>query len=81
MIENQKLQKTLTFTKLNCRGLNKNKIEILNILEKTQADIACLNEAHLGKKNHPNFEGYTLAGNTKQRRLGSAIYIQHRLNY
>ena len=81
MTEKQKLQKTLTVTQLNCRGLNKNKIEILNILEKTQADIACLNETLLGKKNHPKLEGYTLAGNTKDSRLGSAIYIKHRLNY
>ena len=40
MVEKQKSLKTLTVTQLNCRGLNKNKIQILNILEKTQADIA-----------------------------------------
>ena len=34
MIENQKLQKTLIVTQLTCRGLNKNKIEILSILKK-----------------------------------------------
>ena len=81
MIEKQKSQKTLIVTPLNCRGLNKNKIEILNILEKTQADIVCLNETNLGKKNHPNLEGYTLAIYTKHIRLGSAINIKHRLNY
>ena len=43
--------------------------------------IACLNKTNIGKKNHPNLEGYTLAGNTKNNRLGSAIYIKHRLNY
>ena len=36
MIENQKLQKTLIVTQLNCRRLNKYKIEILNILEKSK---------------------------------------------
>ena len=66
---------------LNFRGLNKNKIEILNIEEKTQADIACRNETNLCKKNHPKLEGYNLAGNTKHSRLGSAIYIKHQLNY
>ena len=82
MIEKkQKSQKTLIVTQLNCRGLSKNKIEMLNILEKAQADTACLNETNLGKKNHPKLEGYTLAGNTKHSRLGSAIYIKHRLNY
>ena len=50
MIKNTK---KITKTQLNCRGLNKNKIEILSILEKTQDDIACLNETNLGKKNHP----------------------------
>ena len=69
MIETQKSIKTLIVTQLNCRGLNKNKIEILNILEKTQADIACLNETKLGKKNHPKLEGYTLACNTKHKPL------------
>ena len=49
-------------------------------MEKTQDDIACLNETNLGKKNHPKLEGYTPAGNTKHSRLGSAIYIKHRLN-
>ena len=49
-------------------------------MEKTQADIACLNETNLGKKNQ-RLEGYTLAGNTKHSRLGSAIDIKHRLNY
>ena len=34
MIEKQKSQKTVIVTQLNCRGVNKNKIEILNILEK-----------------------------------------------
>ena len=81
MFEKQNLQKTLIVTQLNCRGLNKNKIEILDILEKTQADIACLNETKIGKKNHPNLEGYNLAGNNEHSRLGSAIYIEHRLNY
>ena len=81
MIEKQNSIKTLIVMQLNCRGLNKNKIEILNTLERTQADIACLNETNLGKKNHPKLEGYTLAGNTKHSRLGSAIDIKHRLNY
>ena len=81
MIEKQKSQKTLRVTQLNCHGLNKNKIEILNKLEKTQADITCLNKINLGKKNHPKLEGYTSAGNTKHSRLGSAIHIKHRLNY
>ena len=81
MIEKQKLQKTLILTQLNCRRLNKNKIEILNILVETQADIACLNKTLLGKKNQPNLEGYTLAGNIKHSGLGSAIYIKHRFNY
>ena len=56
MIEKWKFQKTLIVTQLICRGLNKNKIELLDILEKTQADIACLNETKLGKKNYPNLE-------------------------
>ena len=81
MIEEPKSIKTLIVRQLNCRGLNKSQIEILNILEKTQADIACQNETNLGKKNHPKLEGYTLAGNTKHSRLGSANYIKHRLNY
>ena len=68
MIEKQKLQKTLIFTQLNCRGLNKNNKEIISILEKTQADNTCLNKTNLGKKNHPKLEGYTLAGNTKNNR-------------
>ena len=50
-------------------------------MEKTRADIACLNETNLGQKNHPKLEGYILAGNTKHSRLGSEIYIKHRLNY
>ena len=53
----------------------------MDILEKTQADIACLNETKIGKKNHTNLEGYNLAGNTEHSCLGSAIYIEHRLNY
>ena len=81
MIEKQKSQKTLIVTQLNCRGLNKNKVEILNNLEKTQAEIACLNETHLGKKKQTKLEGYNLAGNTKDSRLGSAIYLKHGLNY
>ena len=81
MIEKQKSQKTHIVAQLNCRGLNRNKIEILNILEKTQADIACLNETNLRKKSHPKLEGFTLAGNTSHSRLGSAMYIKRRLNY
>ena len=50
-------------------------------MEKTQADLACLNKTHLGRKEQPKLEGYNLAGNTKDSRLGSAIYIKHRLNY
>ena len=60
MIEKQKLHKTVIVTQLNCRGLNQNKIEILDILAKTLADIACLNETNLGRKSHPNLVGYTL---------------------
>ena len=70
MIEKQKSQKkTLLVTQLNCRGLNKNKIELLNILENTQADIGCLNETKLGKKNQPTLEGYTLAGYTLESKI------------
>ena len=50
-------------------------------MEKTQTDIACLNETHLDNKKHPKLEGCNLAGNTKDSRLGSAIYIKHGLNY
>ena len=81
MIEEQKSINTLIVTQLNCRGVKKSQIEILNILEKTQADIACQNETNLGNKNQTKLEGYTLAENTKHSRLGSANYIKHRLNY
>ena len=74
MIEKQNLQKTLLVTQLNCRGLNKNKIEILSILEKPKP-------TKLARTNHPSVEGYNLAGNTKNSRLRSAIYIKHTLNY
>ena len=79
-MENIKLQTKLIVTQLNCRGLNKYNIEILNIL-KNPSRQAFLNETNLGKKNKPKLEGYTLAGNTKHSRLGSVIYIKGRLYY
>ena len=79
MIEKQKLLKRVIVTELNCGGLNKNEIEILDILEKTQVDIACLNKTSLDEKNFPNSEIYILAENTKHSRLGSEIYIKYRL--
>ena len=64
MNKKEALQKTVIVTHLNCCRVNKNKIQILDILGKTQADIDCVYETNFGKKNHPIFEGYTVAGIT-----------------
>ena len=69
----------LKIAQLNCRSINKHKLEIQDLLAKHNITIVCFNETKT--KYPPKVQNFNLAAAICDSVTGSAIYIRDNIQY